>query len=76
MKKQLPPPTPPCTGGEANARMRRDATMQRVLPLCKGELEGVVCYPLPTKAYTNEEIPAKMKLRPVQMMMLNIPNRG
>ena len=41
MKKQLPPPTPPYTGGEPNARMRRNATMQRVLPLSKGELEGV-----------------------------------
>ena len=42
MKKQLPPPTPPYTGGETNARNRHDTTVQRVLPLCKGELEGVV----------------------------------
>lgn len=33
-------------------------------------------YPLPTKVYINEDIPAKMKLSPVQMIMLNIPNRG
>ena len=31
---------------------------------------------LPTKAYTNEDIPAKMKLSPVQIMMFSIPNRG
>ncbi len=43
MKKQLPPPTPPYTGGEPNARRRFNATVQRsILPLCKGELEGVV----------------------------------
>ena len=42
MKKQLPPPTPPYTGGETNARNRHDVTPPRVLPLCKGELEGVV----------------------------------
>ena len=42
MKKQLPPPTPPCTGGETNARKRHYTTVQRILPLCKGELEGVV----------------------------------
>ena len=42
MKKQLPPPTPPYTGGETNARNCFNATMKRVLPLCKGELEGVV----------------------------------
>ena len=60
MKKQLPPPTPPYTGGETNARKHRDATAPRllplpkgramdaqmhrdaILPLCKGESEGVV----------------------------------
>ena len=42
MKNQLPPPTPPYTGGETNARNRHDVTPPRVLPLCKGELEGVV----------------------------------
>ena len=42
MKKQLPPPTPPYTGGETNARRRYDVTMRHILPLCKGELEGVV----------------------------------
>ena len=60
MKNQLPPPTPPYTGGETNARTRRDATTPRllplpkgramdaqmhrdaILPLCKGEPEGVV----------------------------------
>ena len=42
MKKQLPPPTPPCTGGETNARKRHYTTVQRILPLGKGELEGVV----------------------------------
>ena len=36
MKKQLPPPTPPYTGGETNARTRRDATTPRLLPLPKG----------------------------------------
>ena len=59
MKNQLPPPTPPYTGGEPNARKHRDAilshskgknltrgiyfnvTMKRLLPLPKGELEGV-----------------------------------
>ncbi|AZS29368.1 hypothetical protein D8S85_07190 [Butyricimonas faecalis] len=65
MKKQLPPPTPPYTGGEPNARKHRDATAPRllplpkgramatqihrdaILPLCKGELEGVVAAPAP-----------------------------
>ncbi len=42
MKKQLPPPAPPCTGGETNARKRHDTTVQRILPLCKGEPVGVV----------------------------------
>ena len=42
MKKQLPPPTPPYTGGEPNARNRFNITMKPILPLCKGELEGVV----------------------------------
>ena len=41
MKKQLPPPTPPYTGGEPNARNRFNITMKPILPLCKGELEGV-----------------------------------
>ena len=36
MKNQLPPPTPPYTGGEPNARTRRDATTPRLLPLPKG----------------------------------------
>ena len=40
--KGLPPPPPPYTGGETNARKRYNVTMERVLPLCKGELEGVV----------------------------------
>ncbi len=40
--KELPPPTPPYTGGETGARRRHNVTMQRILPLCKGELEGVV----------------------------------
>ena len=42
MKKQLPPPTPPYTGGEPNARNCFNVTMKRLLPLCKGEPEGVV----------------------------------
>ena len=74
--EKLPPSIPFYTGGETNVRGHYDVAMQRVLPLCKGELEGVVVYPLPTKEYINEDIPAKMKLSPVQMMMLNIPNRG
>ena len=41
MKKQLPPPTPPFTGGEANARNCFYVTMKHILPLSKGELEGV-----------------------------------
>ena len=63
--KQLPPPTPPYTGGEPNARTRRDATAPHlhplpkgramdaqihrnpILPLCKGELEGVAPAPAP-----------------------------
>ena len=40
--KELPPPPPPYTGGETNARKRYNVTMERVLPLSKGELEGVV----------------------------------
>ena len=47
MKKQLPPPTPPDTGGEPNARNRFNLTMQHILPLCKGELEWVVAAPAP-----------------------------
>ncbi len=42
MKNQLPPPTPPYTGGETNARRCHAITVQRVLPPCKGELERVV----------------------------------
>ena len=34
--KRLPPPTPPYTGGEPNARTRRDATAPRLHPLPKG----------------------------------------
>ena len=41
MKKQPPAPTPPYTAGDPTARTRRNASMQRVLPLSKGELEGV-----------------------------------
>ena len=33
---------PPFQEEETNARKLHNATMQRVLPLCKGELEGVV----------------------------------
>ena len=40
--KKLPPLAPPCTGGETNARKYYNVTMKRILPLCKGELEGVV----------------------------------
>ena len=40
--KGLPPPAPPYTGGETDARRCFNVAMQRVLPLCKGELEGVV----------------------------------
>ena len=40
--KELPPLAPPYTGGETDARSRSNVTMQRILPLCKGELEGVV----------------------------------
>ena len=47
MKKQLPPPTPPYTGGEPNARNRFNITMKHIPPLCKGELEGVVAAPAP-----------------------------
>ena len=36
----LPPPAPPCIGEETERC--HDVTMQRVLPLWKGELEGVV----------------------------------
>ena len=65
MKNQLPPPTPPYTGGEPNARTRFNVTMKRllplpkgratnaqnhrdaILPLGKGELEGVVAASAP-----------------------------
>ena len=40
--EKLPPLAPPCTRGETNARKRHYTTVQRILPLCKGELEGVV----------------------------------
>ena len=40
--KKLPPLAPPYTGGETDARRCFNVAMQRVLPLCKGELEGVV----------------------------------
>ena len=40
--KKLPPLAPPCTGGETNARKHYNVTMKHILPLCKGELEGVV----------------------------------
>ena len=38
--------------------------------------EALAGYCTHIQVYINEDIPAKMKLRPVQMMMLNIPNRG
>ena len=34
--KQLPPPTPPYTGGEPNARNRRNATAPHLHPFPKG----------------------------------------
>ena len=40
--KELPPLAPPYTGGETNARRRHNATMQRISPCVRGELEGVV----------------------------------
>ena len=41
--KKATPTGPLCTGrGETDARIRFNVTVQRVLPLCKGELEGVV----------------------------------
>ena len=40
--EKLPTLAPPCTGGETNARNRINVSMSRILPLCKGELEGVV----------------------------------
>ena len=42
IKIKQPPLAPPYTGGETDARSRSNVTMQRILPLCKGELEGVV----------------------------------
>jgi len=42
MKNRLPPPAPPYIGGETDARKHCNVTMKRVLPPCKGELEGVV----------------------------------
>ena len=41
--KQLPPPAPPYTGGELITKYH-DTSMQLVLPLCKGELEGGAVY--------------------------------
>ena len=41
MKNQLLPLTPPYTGEETDARNRLNVTVPRVLPLTKGELEGV-----------------------------------
>ena len=38
---KLPPLTPPYTGGETNARKRFNVTPPHILPLSKGELEGV-----------------------------------
>ena len=40
--KGLPPPAPPYTGGVTDARMCFNVPVYRILPLCKGELEGVV----------------------------------
>ena len=40
--EELPPPAPPYTGGETNARRRYDVTKRHNHPQCKGELEGVV----------------------------------
>ena len=39
---KLPPLAPPYTGGETDATSSSNVTMQRILPLSKGELEGVV----------------------------------
>ena len=40
--EELPPPAPPYTGGETDARRRYDVIMWHILPLAQGELEGVV----------------------------------
>ena len=40
--EELPPPAPPYTGGETDARRRYDVIMRHILPLTQGELEGVV----------------------------------
>ena len=53
--KELPPLAPPYTGGETNARRRHNATMQRVLPLCKGELEGVVSLYISSEFHQNKK---------------------
>ena len=39
--EKLPPLAPPYTGEETNARKHYNVTMEHVLPLSKGELEGV-----------------------------------
>ena len=40
--EELPPPAPPYTGGETDARRRYDVIMRHILSLTQGELEGVV----------------------------------
>ena len=40
--KGLPPPAPPYTRGETDARRHYDVTVWRYPPPVKGELEGVV----------------------------------
>ena len=57
--EELPPPAPPYTGGETNARRRYDVTMRHILPLCKGELEGVV----KALALCNWNLKSKMNCR-------------
>ena len=39
---KLPPLTPPYTGGEHAAALHRGGFLRSSLPLCKGELVGVV----------------------------------
>ena len=46
--KRLPPLTPPYTGGELIAK--------RFLPLCKGELEGVVSFYIYSEFHQNKKI--------------------
>ena len=57
--EKLPPLAPPCTGGGCATLLYCNAFSRLFLPLCKGELEGVV----KALALCNWNLKSKMNCR-------------